>query len=65
MKTAIKHNGVAYYSSGEQQGSDYKHYIECREGWVVSRGRNQGSTSLFFNTLREFKYQQPVKKELA
>lgn len=61
MKTVIKHEAVAYYDTGWNQGSDYKHYCELKKGWVFEHGRAEGCSSLFFNTLAEFRYATPVK----
>lgn len=62
MKTITKHTAVAHYDTGENQGSDYKHYAELKEGWQFTEGRCAGCSSLFFNTLQEFKDALPERK---
>ena len=52
--------GVAFYDTGENQGSDYRHYAELKEGWVQQNGRNAGGTTMFFNTRFDFLYANPV-----
>ena len=61
MKTVKKHEAVALYDTGDNQGSDYKHYCELKEGWVFAYGRAEGCSSLFFNTLKEFAYAEPMR----
>lgn len=63
MKTVKNHKAVAFYDAGWNQDSDYKHYVELKDGWVFSAGRMEGCSSLFFNTLADFKYAAPVKKD--
>jgi len=62
MKTVRQHKAVSKYDTGWNQDSDYKHYCELREGWVFGRGRMGGCSSLFFNTLDDFKDADPMTK---
>jgi hypothetical protein len=62
MKTITKNKAVAQYDTGDNQSSDYKHYVILKEGWQFTEGRCAGCSSLFFNTLQEFKDAQPEKK---
>jgi len=62
VKTVRQHKAVAKYDTGWNQDSDYKHYCELSEGWVFGRGRMEGCSSLFFNTLADFKYADPMTK---
>jgi len=62
MKKVRQHKAVAKYDTGWNQDSDYKHYCELSEGWVFGRGRMEGCSSLFFNTLADFKYADPMTK---
>ena len=62
MKTVRNHKAVAFYDSGDNQSSDYKHYCELKTGWVFKTGRMAGCSSLFFNTLQDFRYAEPIKK---
>lgn len=62
MKTIIRHKAVAFYDTGWNQDSDYKHYCELKDGWVFGRGRMEGCSSLFFNTLNDFKAAEPMTK---
>lgn len=59
MKTIKKHKAVAFYDEGWNQDSDYKHYCELKQGWRFTAGRMEGGTSLFFNTLSDFKLANP------
>tara|TARA_R110000772_G_scaffold45987_1_gene105094 strand:+ start:422 stop:613 length:192 start_codon:yes stop_codon:yes gene_type:complete len=59
MKTIIKHKAVESYDTGENQGSDYKHYVILKDGWKFTEGRCADCSSLFFNTLADFKDAQP------
>lgn len=48
-KYLTSHPGVKFADSGENQGSDYRWYMELKDGWCLSSGRNEGGGSLFFN----------------
>lgn len=56
------HPAVESYDTGANQSSDYRHYVELKEGWVFTRGRNEGGSSLFFNNKADFDFAEPVQK---
>lgn len=60
MRTVQKHPGVALYDSGRNQDSDYRHYVELKDGWLFKYGNAAGCRVLFFNTLADFLYAEPA-----
>lgn len=64
-KYLTNHPAVAFVSTGEDQGSsddEYKWYVELKEDWCFSAGRNEGAGSLFLNTAENFAYANPMKR---
>jgi hypothetical protein len=57
------HPAVAFYDSGANQSSDYRHYVELKDGWAFARGRNECCTSLFFNNRSDFNHADPIRKD--
>lgn len=62
-KYLTEHPGIKLVDSGENQGSDYRWYVEFRDGWCPATGRNEGGGALFFNTQEEFKSHEVVTVE--
>jgi hypothetical protein len=60
-KTIRNHPSVKFADLGDNQGSDYKYYCELKEGWKFTSGRMEGCSSLFFNTVRDFREANPKK----
>jgi hypothetical protein len=60
-KAIITHPAVAECTSGEQGGSDYKHDVFLKDGWVFKNGRTAGCRSLLCNSVEDFKYAEPVQ----
>lgn len=54
-KYITAHPGVEFADTGENQGSDYRWYIELRDGWCLAWGRNEGGGSYFFNNREDVK----------
>ena len=62
--TIIKnHKSVSFVDTGWNQSSDYKWYCELKDGWKFTAGRMEGCSSLFFNTLHDFKLASPKFKK--
>jgi hypothetical protein len=53
-KYLTSHPGVKFADTGDNQGSDYRWYVEFKDGWCPSNGRNEGGGSLFFNSREDF-----------
>lgn len=62
-KGITSHPGVETCTSGEATGSDYKHDVWLKDGWKFKRGRMEGCQGAFFNSVADFKYAEPVKRE--
>ena len=61
-KTIAEHPAVFECDSGKANGSDYKHDVLLREGWVFAFGRMAGCRSGLFHTAADFIQAQPTKK---
>lgn len=59
-KTVAKHPGVEGCFCGDAEGSDYRHYVELKDGWVFENGRGAGCSALFYNQVWEFKHANPI-----
>lgn len=53
-KYLTSHPGVALVTTGDDQGSDYRWYVEFKAGWCPASGRNEGGGSLFVNSRDDF-----------
>ena len=58
-KSITGHPGVASCESGEANGSDYKHDVWLKDGWVFSYGRMTGCQGGLFHTFNDFRLAQP------
>ncbi len=60
-------DAVAYYDTGANQASDYKHYVELKQGYVFTYGGPvdgyDATTTLFFNNKAQFELAQ-IKRNL-
>jgi len=62
-KGIVDHPAVLECDSGYDGGSDYKHDVLLKEGWVFSLGRMEGCRTGFFHTVKDFKMCEPIRKE--
>ena len=62
-KQIISHPAVAECDSGHDGGSDYKHDVLLRDGYVFTRGRMSGGRCGFFHTVADFKYARPLPSQ--
>lgn len=62
-KKIATHPGVEECDSGGAGGSDYRHDVLLREGWVFENGRMAGCRCGFFHNVRDFEWANPVRKE--
>jgi hypothetical protein len=60
-KGIIQHEAVQECECGDEAGSDYKHDVYLKEGWVFERGRMAGIRSGFFHTVADFNFANPIK----
>jgi len=61
-KTILNHPAVIECLLDGDGGSDYKYDTFLKEGWVYEYGRTAGCRGGNFNTVAEFKYANPIKK---
>lgn len=61
-KGIASHPGVEECASGEAGGSDYKHDVWLKEGWVYTEGRMKGGRQGFFHTVADFVHAAPTKE---
>lgn len=64
-KYITQHPAVAFADTGDNQGSDYKWYVELKPGFVFERGRNEGCSSLFFHNREDFEWANPIATTAA
>lgn len=57
------HPGVEECVSGAAGGSDYKHDVLLKEGWVFENGRMAGCRTGFFHTVEAFRLAKPILKQ--
>lgn len=60
-KTIKNHPGVLEVLDGPSEGFDYKWNVFLREGWVFASSRMQGCRTGNFNSVKEFRFAEPVK----
>lgn len=60
-KQVTDHTAVKLCMFGPDTGSDYKYYVELKEGWKFKRGRMAVCGSGFFNSAADFLYAEPVE----
>ncbi len=49
-------------NDGPAEGFDYKYDVFLKEGWVFENGRMEGGREGRFNTVKDFKYANPIPK---
>lgn len=62
-KTIKNHPAVETVTSGYDQGSDYKYWVDLKHEPMhrFTHGSKEGSTSGGFNTVKEFLYAEPAQ----
>ena len=50
------HPAVRYVVRGEVEGSDYRWFVELRDGWRFTAGAKEACTGGGFNTVEDFRY---------
>lgn len=63
MNTVKDHPGVSFCDAGRNQASDYRYYVELKEGWLFKYGKAAGCGCLFFNSLADFIYAEPAPED--
>lgn len=61
--TIASHPGVEECLDGDAEGTDYKHAVWLKEGWVFRYGRMEGERSGNFQTVAEFRGAHPMRIE--
>lgn len=62
-KTIANHPAVECAVPGEFENSDYKYWVELKDGWCWQFGRNAGGTGSGIHSVQDFKYSNPVTRQ--
>lgn len=63
-KTIGNHIAVLECDPPSRSGSDYKYDVILHEGWVFESGRMRDGRCGGFNTVKEFKDANPIRKHI-
>lgn len=55
------HPAVRYCVLGDEEGSDYKFWIELHSGWKFTQGRAENCTGIGCDTVADFRYASAKK----
>ena len=61
-KYISNHEATVFYTTGDVQSSDYRHYVELKEGWKFCFHNGNPSDYrgfLFFNNKSDFEFANP------